>query len=126
MRDYRAGYKQSIHVLETVKKVKPTLITKTSLMLGLGEKDDDIKQALEDFRKADIDVVTFGQYLRPTLRHISVQRYIEPSEFENWKTYAENLGFKYVASGPLVRSSYRAGEFYLKSLLEAKQQQSSQ
>jgi lipoic acid synthetase len=96
---------------------KIPLITKTSLMLGLGEKDEEIRQTLRDLRAADVDVVTFGQYLRPTRRHISIQRYVTPEEFQNWQKEAEGMGFKYVASGPLVRSSYKAGEFFLKGML---------
>lgn len=129
VRDYRAGYKQTLKVLEHAKKShvpkqlhsdKPArnLITKTSLMLGLGEHKEDIEKALKDLRAADVDVVTFGQYLRPTLRHMTVQRYVTPQEFDEWRDYATQLGFKYVASGPLVRSSYRAGELYLKGMLE--------
>ena len=88
-----------------------------------GEHEEDIFRTLEDLRAADVDVVTFGQYLRPTRRHISVQRYVPPEEFQSWQQRAESLGFKYVASGPLVRSSYRAGEFYIKGVLEKKKQQ---
>lgn len=118
VRDYRANYKQSLAVLRMAKEIKPSLVTKTSLMLGLGERDDEIEQTLRDLRANDVDVVTFGQYLRPTRRHMSVQRYVTPEEFKNWQVKAESLGFKYVASGPLVRSSYRAGELFLKGLLE--------
>ena len=87
-------------------------------MLGLGENVDDIKQALKDIRLAGVDVVTFGQYLRPTHRHMTVQRYVAPAEFDEWREYALQQGFKYVASGPLVRSSYRAGELFLKGMLQ--------
>jgi lipoic acid synthetase len=122
VRDYRAGYKQSLTVLEHAKKTGATnqVITKTSLMLGLGEKDEDIEAAVKDIRNAGVDVITFGQYLRPSHRHMTVQRYVTPEEFNHWKDYSMNLGFKYVASGPLVRSSYRAGELYLKGMLEGK------
>ena len=91
-------------------------------MLGLGERKEEIKQALVDIRSAGVDVVTLGQYLRPTLRHISVARYVEPDEFEFWKTEAMLLGFRYVASGPLVRSSYRAGELFLKGMIKERNQ----
>lgn len=88
-------------------------------MLGLGETDSDIKQTLRDLRDNNVDVVTFGQYLRPSRRHLSVQRYVSPEEFQHWQTEAESMGcFKYVASGPLVRSSYKAGEFFLKGMIE--------
>lgn len=120
VRDHRAGYRQSIEVLRLAKaSVSPDsrLVTKTSLMLGLGESEGDVLSALEDLRRADVDVVTFGQYLRPSPRHMSVQRYVSPEEFAGWQTRAQGLGFKYVASGPLVRSSYRAGELYLKGML---------
>jgi lipoyl synthase len=126
VRDYRAGYKQSLKVLELAKlsfqgdKAAKKLITKTSLMLGLGENNEDIEKVLKDLRSIDVDVVTFGQYLRPTNRHMTVQRYVSPQEFDHWRDYATQLGFKYVASGPLVRSSYRAGELYIKGMLESK------
>jgi lipoic acid synthetase len=94
------------------------LMTKTSIMLGLGETDEEIRQTLVDLRAHDVDVVTFGQYLRPTRRHISIQRYVTPEEFTQWQKEAEGMGFKYVASGPLVRSSYKAGEFFLKGMIE--------
>jgi lipoic acid synthetase len=118
VRDHRAGYKQSLEVLRVAKESEPSVITKTSLMLGLGEKDEEIRQTLVDLRANDVDIVTFGQYLRPTRRHITVQKYVTPEEFSMWKREAEDLGFKYVASGPLVRSSYRAGELFLKGMLE--------
>ena len=140
VRDYRAGYKQSLFVLEYAKSCttqpqyeqqleqvqgqekvivrERPLVTKTSLMLGLGEQEQDLMQALRDLRSAGVDVVTFGQYLRPTQRHMSVQRYVTPEEFDHWRDTAQEMGFKYVASGPLVRSSYRAGELYLKGMLQ--------
>ena len=76
-----------------------------------------------ELRKADVDVVTFGQYMRPTKRHMKVDRYVEPAEFEKWKQVAENMGFLYVASGPLVRSSYKAGEFYIENILRGRAMQ---
>jgi lipoic acid synthetase len=87
-------------------------------MLGLGETDEDIMTTLEDLRAVDVDVVTFGQYLQPTKRHLPVKEYVTPEKFEEWKVKADSMGFKYVASGPLVRSSYKAGEFFLKNYLE--------
>lgn len=127
VRDYRAGYNQTINVLKHAKSAaassraalgKSPLITKTSLMLGLGEEPEDIRSLLRDLRAADVDVITFGQYLRPSRRHISVVRYVPPEEFTAWQTEAEQMGFKYVASGPMVRSSYKAGEFFLKGMIE--------
>jgi lipoic acid synthetase len=124
VRDHRAKYRQSLGVLEFVKKVdfgsygmKP--LTKTSLMLGLGETDDEIRQTLQDLRNIDVDVVTFGQYLQPTKAHLAVKEYVHPDKFEYWRVEAESMGFKYVASGPLVRSSYKAGEFFLKNYIES-------
>ena len=89
-------------------------------MLGVGETDDQVMDALQELRKVDVDVVTFGQYMRPTKRHMKVDRYVEPAEFERWKEIAEDMGFMYVASGPLVRSSYKVASFnqsYLPFLL---------
>lgn len=118
VRDYRAGYKQSINVLKVAKQAKPSLLTKTSIMLGLGESVDEVHRTLKDLSVAGVDIVTLGQYLRPTRRHISVQNFVTPAEFASYEVFAKSLGFKYVASGPLVRSSYRAGELYVKGLLE--------
>ncbi|KZP12021.1 hypothetical protein FIBSPDRAFT_961710 [Athelia psychrophila] len=93
---------------------------KTSIMLGVGEQEDQVLDALRELRNVDVDVVTFGQYMRPTKRHMKVDRYVEPAEFEKWKKVAEDMGFLYVASGPLVRSSYKAGEFYIENVLKGK------
>lgn len=90
-------------------------------MLGLGETNEDLRETMRDLRIAGCDILTLGQYLRPTKRHISVQRYVTPEEFEALRLEAADLGFKYVASGPLVRSSYRAGELFLKGLLTNKE-----
>lgn len=127
VRDYRAGYQQSLNVLKIAKEAQPGLITKTSLMLGLGETAEEIRATLKDLQQIGCDVVTFGQYLRPTRRHISVQRYIPPSEFDDWRMEAEAMGcFKYVAAGPLVRSSYRAGELYMKGMIEKSKSKAEQ
>lgn len=125
VRDRRAAYRQSLGVLEHVKSLtyeKTTPLTKTSLMLGLGEKDNEVRQALQDLRQAGVDVVTFGQYLQPTRRHLAVQEYVTPEKFAEWQSEAEGMGFKYVASGPLVRSSYKAGEFFLQNYLREQNQ----
>lgn len=119
VRDRRATFRQSLKVLEHAKK-SGVRITKTSIMLGVGETKEQVLAALKELRKIDVDVVTFGQYMRPTKRHMKVDRYVEPAEFDNWKEVAENLGFLYVASGPLVRSSYKAGEFYIENVLRGK------
>lgn len=94
-------------------------------MLGLGETDDQVKRALDDLRKHDVDVVTFGQYMQPTKRHLKVVEYISPEKFKYWEEYGVAMGFLYVASGPLVRSSYKAGEFFIKNILNKMQNQSS-
>ncbi len=133
VRDRRAKYRQSLEVLRTAKEAKPGLITKTSIMLGCGETDAEVKQALSgehrffpssqqhlltafhstDLRTVGVDVVTFGQYMRPTKRHMKVSEYVPPEKFAFWKEQADNMGFLYVASGPLVRSSYKAGEYFV-------------
>jgi lipoic acid synthetase len=121
VRDHRAGYAQTLSVLEHVKKVNKVVLTKTSIMLGLGETDDDIRQTLRDLRDIDVDVVTFGQYLQPSKRHLPVKEYVTPEKYAEWQVEAEGMGFKYVASGPLVRSSYKAGEFFLKNLINERE-----
>jgi len=122
VRDRRATYDQTLDVLRYAKTVGNCL-TKTSIMLGFGESKEDIIETLNDLRAANVDVVTFGQYLQPTKRHLPVKKYITPEEFDEWQVKAEALGFKYVASGPLVRSSYKAGEFFLKNLLKEQEQE---
>lgn len=117
VRDRRATYQQSLDVLKYVKSLGQCL-TKTSLMLGLGETDEDIQKTLQDLRAIDVDVVTFGQYLQPTKRHVPVKEYVTPEKFEHWQEVGESMGFTYVASGPLVRSSYKAGEAYIKNYLQ--------
>jgi len=119
VRDRRAKYHQSLEVLRYAKSVGGCL-TKTSIMLGLGETDEEVQKTLEDLRAAEVDVVTFGQYLQPTKKHLAVKEYVTPEKFEIWKQKAEAIGFTYVASGPLVRSSYKAGEFFLKNYLQEK------
>ncbi|MGZ5278632.1 MAG: lipoyl synthase [Pseudobdellovibrionaceae bacterium] len=123
VRDPRANYQQSLSVLDAVKKHDPTRYTKTSLMLGLNETDEEILQTLKDLRAIDCDVVTFGQYLQPTPRHLKVEEYITPEKFKEWQHIAEGMGFLYVASGPLVRSSYRAGEFFMKGVIEKRRKE---
>ncbi|XP_074650703.1 lipoyl synthase, mitochondrial-like [Tubulanus polymorphus] len=116
VRDPRANYEQSLSVLKHVKSYKPMMISKTSLMLGLGETDDQIMRVMEDLRKIDVDCLTLGQYMQPTKRHIKVKEYVTPEKFQYWQEMGEKMGFAYTASGPLVRSSYKAGEFFLKNL----------
>lgn len=123
VRDPRANYQQSLSVLEHAKKHTPSLLTKTSLMLGLGETDDQVKRVLEDLREKDVDCLTIGQYMQPTKRHIKVKEYVHPDKYKYWEEYGNKLGFVYTASGPLVRSSYKAGEFFLKNHLERKKKE---
>lgn len=121
VRDKKADYRQSLKVLKTVKGLSPQTITKSSIMLGLGEKDDQVLQTLKDLRSVDCDVVTFGQYLQPRKRHLKVHDFVTPEKFEYWKKTSEDLGFLYVASGPLVRSSYKAGEFYMRGMVKKRE-----
>jgi lipoic acid synthetase len=116
-RDRRANYSQSLSVLKHVKELDDTIYTKSSLMLGLGERDDEVVQAMKDLRATDVDILAIGQYLRPSSWHLPVQEYVHPSKFEKFKETGESLGFKFVASGPLVRTSYRAGEFFIENLV---------
>ncbi|KAK6341899.1 hypothetical protein TWF730_001385 [Orbilia blumenaviensis] len=125
VRDRRATFRQSLSVLSHAKKSQPTLITKTSIMLGLGEQDSEVLDALKELRKVDVDVVTFGQYMRPTKRHMKVEEYVTPEKFEYWKNVAVEMGFLYVASGPLVRSSYKAGEAFIENVLKKRRVSSS-
>jgi lipoic acid synthetase len=108
VRDPRAGYQQTIDVLAHAKKYKPAVLTKTSLMLGLGETDEEIAQCMDDLRAANVDLLTLGQYLRPTMHHLPVQRFVTPAEFDKYRQWALARGFRECVSGPLVRSSYRA------------------
>jgi len=117
VRDPKAGYRQSLSTLEHAKKAKPGLYTKTSIMLGLGETEKEVIQTMKDLRAIGVDVVTFGQYLRPTENHLSVVEYVKPEIFDYYRKLGEDMGFKYVASGPMVRSSYKAGEFYLEHMI---------
>ncbi|KAG9124458.1 hypothetical protein FRC07_011569 [Ceratobasidium sp. 392] len=116
VRDRRATFQQSLKVLAHAKK-SGVKITKTSIMLGVGETEEQVMDTLKALRENSVDVVTFGQYMRPTKRHMKVSRYVEPAEFDMWKERAEKMGFAYVASGPLVRSSYKAGEYFIENML---------
>lgn len=111
VRDPRAGYDKTLECLKFYKTNYPHIQTKTSLMVGLGETWKEIQETLEDLRAIDVDIVTFGQYLQPTKRHLNVEKFYTPEEFEELKRLSLKMGFKFVASGPLVRSSYKAGDF---------------
>jgi len=112
VRDARAGYEQTLDVLAHAKRYRPDVLTKTSLMLGLGETEEEIADTLEDLRDASVDIVTFGQYLRPTKNHLPVRRYVSPEQFEECRRRGLQLGFLEVVAGPLVRSSYRADRVF--------------
>jgi lipoic acid synthetase len=117
VRDRRAGYEQSLSVLEQV-TAESDIHTKTSIMLGLGEYAHEVYQTLSDLREADVDVVTLGQYLQPSRSHLDVYDYVHPDAFDTWRRVAEEeLDFLYCASGPMVRSSYKAGELFVDALL---------
>jgi len=108
VRDPRASYEQTLEVLAHAKKFRPDVLTKTSLMLGLGETDAEIAEAMDDIRAAGVDILTLGQYLRPTPNHLPIERWVTPEEFEKYREWALAKGFIECVSGPLVRSSYRA------------------
>lgn len=108
VRDPRAGYEQTLAVLAHAKRHRPGVLTKTSLMLGLGESEAEILETMDDLRGIEVDILTLGQYLRPTVNHLPVQRFVTPEEFERYRARGLERGFLEVVSGPLVRSSYRA------------------
>ena len=108
IRDPRAGYKKTLKVLKTAKEINPEMITKSSIILGMGEKEKEIYQTFEDLRKHDVDIVTLGQYLRPTLNHHPIDRWVTPEEFDLYRKVGLKYGFLEVISSPMARSSYRA------------------
>ena len=118
IRDVRANYKQSLGVLENAKKLNPKIYTKSFIMLGLGETDEEVLQSMKDLRAINVDILTIGQYLRPTDWHIPISSFVEPEKFEYFKQKALELGFLFCASGPFVRSSYRAGELFVKNVIK--------
>ena len=110
VRDARASYAQTLKVLEHSKKHRPQVLTKTSLMLGLGEHDNEVAQTMRDLRAIGVDILTLGQYLRPTPNHLPVERYVTPDQFDDYRREGLEQGFTEVVAGPLVRSSYRADQ----------------
>jgi lipoic acid synthetase len=110
VRDARANYKQSLNVLKYVKKLNPTIFTKSSLMLGLGETEEEILQSAQDLRDVNVDMITLGQYMQPSSSHLPVKEFIHPEKFNQLKLDLKKLGFLHVASGPFVRSSFRASD----------------
>lgn len=113
VRDPRAKYHQSLRVLSLVKQFYPEIVTKSSLMLGCGEQDDEVLKAMQDLRSVGVSFLTLGQYLRPTPKHMRVEEFVPPKKFDLFKKWGEVFGFDFVAAGPLVRSSYKAAEWYI-------------
>src|SRR3989338_153470 len=120
VRDPRANYRQSLSVLENIKKLNPKIYSKSAIMLGFGETDEEIIQAMEDLRTVDCDILTIGQYLRPSDWHLPINNFVPPEKFKYFEQKALELGFLYCASGPFVRSSYKAGELFIKNILRNK------
>ncbi len=118
VRDRRFSYRKSLETLKIAKDINPHILTKSGFMVGLGETDEEILSTMEDLIKVGCDILTIGQYLMPTRKHLPVEKYYTPDEFNHFKEIGLKMGFKYVASGPLVRSSYRAGEVFISSLLD--------
>jgi lipoic acid synthetase len=118
VRDRRANYEQSLEVLRVAKRINPSIKTKTSLMAGLGETHEELCIVMDDARAAGVDIITFGQYLRPTAWHLPVHEYTTPAQFAQLERDARGKGFLYCAAGPFVRSSYRASELFTKGLIE--------
>ncbi len=117
IRDGRANYKQSLSVLKNSKKLDKKIFTKSAIMVGLGETKEQVIQSMKDLRDVGCDILTIGQYLKPKNKNLKVQEYISPEIFNEYEKIGEELGFLYVASGPFVRSSYRAGELFVKNML---------
>ncbi|MGI0089988.1 MAG: lipoyl synthase [Nitrosopumilaceae archaeon] len=117
VRDARASYEQTLQVLKKIKDMDSRIYTKSSIMLGLGETEEEVIQTIKDLRSVGVDILTMGQYLQPTLKHLPVAEYVTPQKFNAYKENAKLMGFIYVAAGPLVRSSYRAGEFFLENVI---------
>jgi lipoic acid synthetase len=119
VRDRKASYAVTLEVLRNVKRLNPAILTKSSLMVGLGETEDEMLAAMRDLRAAGVDFLTIGQYLQPTKKHLDVVSFVHPDQFAAYERQGLELGFAYVASGPLVRSSYKAGEFFISRYLDA-------
>ena len=117
VRDPRATYDQSLRVLTQLKALLPGRLTKSSIMVGVGETEAEVLETMGDLRAVGVDFLTIGQYLQPTQKHLKLHEYITPEVFDQYRRVGEGIGFKYVASGPLVRSSYKAGEFFITQYL---------
>ena len=117
VRDPRASYHQSLRVLAKMKALDPKMFTKSSIMVGIGETEAEVIHTMRDLREAGCDFLTIGQYLQPTKRHLPVHGFVHPDQFKTFEDLGKEMGFLYVASGPLVRSSYKAGEYYIRRII---------
>lgn len=117
VRDPLAEYDQSLKILRGVKELNPNILTKSSIMVGLGETYDEVIETMQDLRNVGVELLTIGQYMRPTFRNLRVKAYVEPEVFTKWESDGRKMGYLYVASGPLIRSSYRAGEYFITKVL---------
>jgi lipoic acid synthetase len=120
VRDARAGYDQTLAVLEQMRREFPGVVTKSSIMVGLGEEEPEVEETMRDLRANGVEILTLGQYLRPSAWHLPVVEYVTPEKFAAYRELGLSLGFRYVASGPLVRSSYRAAELFLRGEIESR------
>ncbi len=120
VRDRRANYRQSLEVLGKFKEMDSSIYTKSAMMLGIGEREDEVAAALRDLRSSGVDFIAMGQYLRPPGHHLAVADYIRPEVFDRYRDIAISMGFKYAASGPFVRSSYKAGEYFISSIVRSR------
>lgn len=125
IRDRRAQYRQSLSVLKNVKDIDPARYTKSAMMLGLGEGDDEVIQSMRDLRDVGVDFIALGQYLRPSTHHVEITEYVTPQKFEFFREKALQMGFRYAAAGPFVRSSYRAGEYFISAIVKGENGQLS-
>ncbi len=116
-RDQRCGYDQTLDVLANVRSLDPGIYTKSAILLGLGETPEEVLETMKDLRAHDVDMLTLGQYLQPTKKHAPVAEFIHPDRFRDYQEQGLELGFRYVAAGPMVRSSYRAAEFFVETML---------
>jgi len=126
VRDPRAGYQQSLDVLAAIKSRDPSRYTKSSIMVGFGAPEDDVLQTMRDLRDVGCDFLTLGQYLQPTKKHLPVTQFVPPAQFDRYRDLGLEMGFHYVASGPLVRSSYKAGEYFIREFLQRKHSQTAE
>lgn len=118
VRDHRANYEQSLGVLAYVKKVAPQMYTKSAIMVGLGETPEEVIETMKDLRAINVDFLTIGQYLRPSSWNLPVKEYVPLEQYKEYERIGKELGFIYVAAGPFVRSSYKAGELFIKNILK--------